>query len=323
MSQTKEKKGFNPVAYAIIAGVGVAVALVVITIFAFTTRYTAFNPEKVAVAYADTIVQTGDGYNAYKNTLVSRNMKYGDFIRAAYMAPYVNEDAPKADFVADGTQKTEEETKAINSVYSSMYNYYTYIAKTNTWDDYDAMFTNYFEMYSVVKPATYGDEYIDTEYLFGALEANVAQYGRELTGTEEVLADDDKTVLQEKTIGKYQEMYGEDYKLTVAVTETTDLNDSQFRIYLDSYKKRITKVIEKGEAKADKIENEEIANAMRDAYHSLDNSGEIEAVKTCTVAVTTDQGETVATAQIFVVKIGNSWYVDNTNTDTSALYLAQ
>lgn len=323
MSQTKEKKGFNPIAYAIISGVCVAVALVAITIFAFTTRYTAFNSEKVAVAYVDTIVQTGDGYNAYKNTLVSRNMKYGDFIRAAYMAPYVNEEGVKADFVADGTQKTDEETAAINEVYSSMYNYYTYIIKVPGWDDYDAIFTNYLEMYSVVKPSVYGDEYVDTDYLFGALEANVAQYGKSLTGTEEVLADDDKTVLQEKTIGVYQEMFGEDYKLTTAVTECTELDENQLALYVKAYTDRITKVIKAGEEKADKLTDTEKAAAMKEAYYSLDNSEDIEAVNKCTVAVTTGDGETVATVEIYVVKIGNSWYVDNTNVDTSALYLAQ
>ena len=66
MAETKEKKGFNAALYAVIAGIVVAVLLALITIFAFTTRYTGFSAEKVAQAYVDTIVQTGDGYNAYK-----------------------------------------------------------------------------------------------------------------------------------------------------------------------------------------------------------------------------------------------------------------
>ncbi|MGN1202795.1 MAG: hypothetical protein ACI4RF_05815, partial [Eubacterium sp.] len=83
MAETKEKKGFRAGAYAVFAGVIVAVILVVLTIFAFTTRYTAFSPEKVAQSYTDCIVQTGDGYNAYKNTLVSKKMEYGEFITDA------------------------------------------------------------------------------------------------------------------------------------------------------------------------------------------------------------------------------------------------
>ena len=82
MAETKEKKGFNAALYAVVAGIVVAVALVLITIFAFTTRYTGFSNEKVAQAYVDTIVQTGDGYNAYKNTLVSKNQKFGKFVTA-------------------------------------------------------------------------------------------------------------------------------------------------------------------------------------------------------------------------------------------------
>ena len=105
MAETKEKKGFKPGLYAVVAGIIVAVILVVVTIFAFTTRYTAFAPDKVAQSYVDTIVQTGDGYNAYKMTLVSKNAKYGDFIRNAYMAPFVNEEAEQAEFVGTGSEE--------------------------------------------------------------------------------------------------------------------------------------------------------------------------------------------------------------------------
>jgi len=50
MAETKEKKGFNAALYAVIAGIVVAVLLALITIFAFTTRYTGFSAEKVAQA---------------------------------------------------------------------------------------------------------------------------------------------------------------------------------------------------------------------------------------------------------------------------------
>lgn len=108
MAETKQKKGFNAALYAVVAGIVVAVALVLITIFAFTTRYTGFSNEKVAQAYVDTIVQTGDGYNAYKNTLVSKNQKFGKFVTNAYMLPYINEDAKKASFVGTGTDEEIE-----------------------------------------------------------------------------------------------------------------------------------------------------------------------------------------------------------------------
>ena len=324
ISVTEEKKQNKlPKSAKICIGIACVVAVIGVAIFAFATNYTAFNPEKVAVAYADTIVQSGDGYNAYKYTLVSKNMKYDDFIEATCFAPYINEDEPQADFVSDKKEKTEEETKAFNSLCSSMYNYYKYLVKIHGWDNYDALITNYCEMYTVVKPATYGDKYIDSEYLFSTLEANIDKYAQELKGIEEVLADNGETVVQEKILGKYQELYGEDYTLTATVTESVELNEAQLKIYVDNYKKRVDKAIEKGEAKADKITDEETANNMREAYQSLDNGDKIKAVTTCTVTVTTADGETVATAPIFVVKIGNSWYVDDTNTDTSAFYLAK
>ena len=101
----KKRKALTAALYAVVAGIVVAVALVLITIFAFTTRYTGFSNEKVAQAYVDTIVQTGDGYNAYKNTLVSKNQKFGKFVTNAYMLPYINEDTEKASFVGTGTDE--------------------------------------------------------------------------------------------------------------------------------------------------------------------------------------------------------------------------
>ena len=141
MAETKEKKGFNAALYAVVAGIVVAVALVLITIFAFTTRYTGFSNEKVAQAYVDTIVQTGDGYNAYKNTLVSKNQKFGKFVTNAYMLPYINEDAKKASFVGTGT---DEEIAKTDEVYDTMYDYYVELLQKYGLDDIDAIFNDYF-----------------------------------------------------------------------------------------------------------------------------------------------------------------------------------
>lgn len=49
---TESKKGFKSGLYGVIAGVLVAAILVGLTVFAFTTRYNAFSPEKVAQSYA-------------------------------------------------------------------------------------------------------------------------------------------------------------------------------------------------------------------------------------------------------------------------------
>ncbi|MCM1115802.1 MAG: hypothetical protein NC397_09935 [Clostridium sp.] len=358
---TKDKKGFNAGVYAVFAGVLVAVVLVIITIFAFTTRYTAFSPEKVAQAYTDTIVQTGDGYNAYKNTLVSKNGKYGDFIRNAYMKPYVNDgdDVKKADFVGTGSN---EEAEALNKVYSTMYEYYVELLTTYGLDDYDSVFSNYFAKLAELRKEVYGDEYMDTDFMFGAFESNVSTYGQSLTGTKRTFASDDKTIIQEQSIGTYQTMFGVEqdvevetlvdgkkktvtekqpvYKFTTTVKECTALSDDEVKAYVDEYAARIKPVAESGAAKADSFgledttkekkilfftKTEKINNksSMIDAFAKLDNSADISAVDKCIVEVTLDDGTVVASQELYVVQIGNSWYVDDTNVDTSALYLAK
>lgn len=346
---TKDKKGFRVGVYAVIAGVVVAVALVLITIFAFATRYTAFSPEKVAQAYVDTIVQTGDGYNAYKNTLVSKNAKFGDFIRNAYMKPYVNDgdDVKQADFVGTGSQ---EEAEALDKVYSTMYDYYVELLKKYGLDDYDSVFSEYFAKLSEVRKSVYGDEYMDTEYMFGVFESNVSTYGQSLTGTKRVFASDNKTIIQEQTTGVYQTMFGKEqdvktdalvdgkkqtvtekqfvYKFTTTVKDCTELSGDELEAYITDYSARIKPVAESGEAKADEFgitDTEDAKNRsdMINAFKNLDCSEDISAVAKCTVEVTLDDGTVVATQELYVTRIGNSWYVDNTDVDTSGLYLAK
>ncbi len=326
MAETKEKKGFNAALYAVIAGIVVAVLLVLITIFAFTTRYTGFSAEKVAQAYVDTIVQTGDGYNAYKNTLVSKNQKFGNFVINGYMKPYINEDAEKASFI--GTGSDEEITKT-DEVYDTMYEYYVGLVAKYGLDDIDAVFNDYFAKLTEVRKEIFGDEYMDTDFMFSVFESNVTKYGKSLTGTEEEYGADGKTVIQEASTGKYQEIYGNDYKFTAPVKECTELTDAEKDAYIKEYKERITPVASSGEAKADKfgLKDTDKKNTpksdMIGAFEKLDNSNDISAVAKCTVDVTLEDGKSVASQQVYVVKIGNTWYVDNTNVDTSALYLAK
>lgn len=339
---TKEKKGFRTGAYALLAGVLVAVVLVIITIYAFTARYTAFSPEKVAQTYVDTIVQTGDGYNAYKNTLVSKNSKYGDFIRNAYMCQYYNEDAPQADFVGTGS---EEESAAISEVYGTMYDYYVELLNTYGLDDYDAVFSNYFAKLVEVRKDVYGDEYMDDEFMFGAFESNVSTYGQSLTGTKRTFASDDKTIIQEETVGAYQTMFGTEqevevdvlgdngkkktvtesqlvYKFTTAVKDCTELSEEETAAYIEGYSQRIKETVAAGEAKAAEFDGE-VAENIKAAVDGLDNTDSISAVAKCTVEVTLEDGTVVASQEVYVVQIGNSWYVDNTNVDTSGLYFAK
>ncbi len=327
MAETKEKKGFKTGAYSIIACVTVAVVLVLMTIFAFAIRYTAFSPEKVAQFYTDTVVQTGDGYNAYKNTLVSKNQKYGDFVINAYMLPYVNDsdDVKQADFVGTGNDK---EATAIDEVYNTMYDYYVELLSTCGLDNYDEFYNNYFAKLSEVRNAVYGDEYMDTEFMFGAFESNVDRYGKSLTGTERKLAQDEKTVIQEESTGVYQEKFGKDYKFTTTVKECNELSADEAKAYVEEYSARIKPVAESGAAKADQYglvdadKKDTKKSDMIDAFAKLDCSENIDSVAKAIVDVTLDDGTVVATQELYVVKIGNSWYVDDTNIDISALFLA-
>lgn len=326
MAETKEKKGFNAALYAVVAGIVVAVVLVLITIFAFTTRYTGFSADKVAQAYVDTIVQTGDGYNAYKNTLVSKNQKFGNFVINAYMLPYINEDAKKASFVGTGT---DEEIAKTDEVYDTMYDYYVELLQKYGLDNIDAVFNDYFAKLSEVRKEVFGDEYMDTDFMFSVFESNVSNYGKSLTGTEKELGADDKTVIQEATTGKYQKMFGKDYKFTATVKESTPLSDSEKDAYVKEYKERIAPVAASGEAKAEKFGLKDTdkkhtpKSDMVGAFEKLDCSNDISAVTKCNVDVTLADGTVVASQQVYVVKIGKTWYVDNTNVDTSGLYLAK
>lgn len=316
----KEKKGFKAGAYAVIAGVVVAVILVALTIFAFTTRYTAFSPEKTAQYYADVVVQNADGYNAYKNTLVSKNQKFGDFVVNAYMAPYINDgdDVKKNEEIGSGSKK---EGEMLDQIYSTMYDYYVELVEFNGMDNYDVVFSQYFAKLKEVRTQILADDYMDTEFMFGVFESNVEQYGKALTGTEVEYEADGETVKTEATIGKYQEKFGENYKLVTTVKSTNAVEDKD--AYIASYKERITPVAAAGEAKAKEFGLDgDRKDAMVNAYNNLDCSDSIEDVAQCEVSVALEDGTEVASTTIYVVKIGNSWYVDNTNVDTSSLYLA-
>ncbi len=362
-----EKKGFRAGIYAVLAVIVMAVVLVGLTIYAFTTRYTGFSPEKVAASYVDTIVQSGDGYNAYKNTLVSQNkkIKYGDFIRRAYMKAYVNEkdengkDIPQADFVGTGS---EEEQKAIDTVYDTMYKYYVKLLNKYGWDNYDEMYSRYFAKLVKVRKEVYGDDFMNMDYMFGALEANVAQYGNYLTGTDRKIASDNKTVLQEETVGKYQELFGKEqeveadaivdgkkqtvtetklvYHLTTFVTSCTELSAEEVKDYAAAYKERVELLPAIAAQRAEdfgledtvktkkvlfftKEEHDNAKSDMIGAFEKLDCSEDITNVALVTTEVKTDDGTVVATLELFVVKVGDCWYVDNTNINTTGLYLAK
>ncbi|MBP3938991.1 MAG: hypothetical protein IK955_06245 [Clostridia bacterium] len=301
----KAKKGFNAKLYAVIVFFLVAAILASITVITFKNRYIGFDPEKVAVAYVESIVTRGDGYNAYKNALVSKNYKYGDYIREYYMYPVIYAECnykPGDDtdtlkgyndesYMSDAT-KNDDGTLA-GAVIDRMYPYYVeLIVKNNGWDNYDVIFKKYFRKLAEVRENTFGDKYLTDEIMFTALEANVASYGEELTGTDEVIDENTKLKISEKKLGLYEEKFGEDYRITCEVVKNTPCES------LEGYKKSLNKeALETYKISVDEI-NEAVAVVI-----------EIKA-----------NGEKIGSVSVNVVKIGGTWYVETFNTKTADLY---
>ena len=299
----KKEKVFPVKLYALVAFLLVAALLAVIVTVTFQTKYTGYHPDEVARVYADTVVQTGNGYNAYKNALPSVNSKYGDFIREQYMYPVIYREAgykpgDKTDDLKGFNDKSYmgEKSKTDNGalqgqVVDTMYPYFTELI-ANGWDDYDSIFTKYFAKLTEVRKEVFGDDYMTDEIMFTALEGNVETYGKSLTGTKDVFDENSGEQLEFKSVGAYQTAYGEAYKFTTVVKAENE-------IALDAYKASV--------------------DADTFAVYGI-SADEITAAKSHTVAVQTEDGKTVAEVAVVVVKIGSTWYVDNTATDTAPLY---
>lgn len=301
------KKGFNLKIYAAITFFVIAGLLATITVTTYTNRYNGFSPEKTAVAFVQSIVETGDGYNAYKNTIVSKNYKYGDFIREYYMYPVIYAECDyKPGDDRDGLKGYNDDSykgeKTLNDdgtlsgqVINTMYDYYVDLMKKyKGWDNYDGVFTDYFKELCKVREEVFGDKYMTDEIMFTALESNVRTYGESLTGTEDEFDANTGIQTSVKQIGAYEKAFGEDYKFTYEVKDTVILSTSN--------------------APWDRINDH--ADMLETYKTSTDDMSELFYVAVEIKA----NGETIATQVVHVVKINSTWYVENTTIDTSALY---
>ncbi len=299
------KKGFNLKVYAAITFFVIAGLLATITVTTYKSRYNGFSPEKTAVAFVQSIVETGDGYNAYKNTLVSKNYKYGDFIREYYMYPVIyaecdykpGDDRDNLKGYNDDSYKGEktlnDDGTLSGQVIDTMYGYYvSLIEKYKGWDNYDGVFTDYFKKLCKVREDVFGDKYMTDEIMFTALESNVRTYGESLTGTEDEFDANTGIQTSVKTTGAYEKAFGEDYKFTYEEISVKDIT-----IFDYSYDDISTKLLETYKINIDEI----------DKIYSVS-------------LVVKANGEKVMDQRIRVVKINSTWYVDNTTIDTSALY---
>lgn len=301
---SENKKEFNSKLYGIVSFIVVAVLLASICVTTFKAKYTGFHPEELAKTYVDTIVQTGDGYNAYKNTILSKNCKYGDFIRKNYIYPAIfrDTDYESGDNISDYIGYNDESfmsdaTLNDNGTLSGklideMYPFYEKLIFDCGWDNYDYIFANYIGKLITVRQEIFGDKYLTDEIFFTAFEANVAQYADKLKGTDDTFDENSGIQLTYKSEGIYQNAYGEDYKFTV------DSVDSK-KIELSEYKAGVNM-------------------DLLDLYGvSVDDISDVMAVK---VEVVSNENNIVATCDVIAVKIGLAWYIDNTSTTTDSLY---
>ena len=298
------EKGFNIKLYAVLTTVLTAVFLVAVCIFTFASKYTAFHPDELARVFADSIVQTADGYNAYKYTLLSKNSKYGDFIRKNYIDPAVyreynfnpGDDKSGLTGYNDDSYKSEktldDDGTYAGELTEKMYSVYEKLISQYGWDDYDSVFSGYIEELISCREAIFGDKYFSDEVFFTAFEANVAAYGGKLTGTEDSFDENTGVQLSSGQKGLYEEAFGEDYSLSVAVSDAED-------VYVDGYLK---------DKKSEEFD-----------LYGID-AGEISQVKKISLDVILGGSEKLTSCEVYVVKIGMSWYIDNTSTVTEALY---
>ncbi len=276
----KNKKGLNLKLYGIFAIIIVAVILSALTFYTFTARYTAFDPVKTAVAYVDTIVQTGDGYNACKSTLLSKDMKFGDFIRQTYINPVVYENYKPGestkglkglnDDSLKGEKTLNDNGELEGKVIDTMYPFFVNLIESNGgFDNFHAIFTQYIAELQRVREDVFGDRFFNDEAFFTAFEANLSAYGESLTGTQDEY--DKNTGVQTKiaSVGAYQEKFGEDYKIEVVPSGDAKVEGNKCTVNVN--------VVVNGKAEVENL-------------------------------------------PVPLQKIGRSWYVDNTSCNTSQLY---
>lgn len=302
------KKSFNSKIYAAVTFFVIAGLLATITVATYKSRYNGFSPEKTAVAFVQSIVETGDGYNAYKNTIVSKNYKYGDFIREYYMYPAIYADC-NYEIGADrdnlkgfnddsfkGEKTLNDDGTLSGQVIDTMYGYYVDLMKKyKGWDNYDAVFTDYFKELCKVRENVFGDKYMTDEIMFTALESNVRTYGESLTGTEDEFDANTGIQTSVKMQGAYEKAFGESYKFTYEVVKSEDFKD-----FSDRYN-------DKGSGIAPTLIKYDIGfNDITDA-------------EIITIEIKAN-GKAIATQKVNVVKINSTWYVDNKSINTTALY---
>lgn len=271
------------------------VLAIVASIFVISqkSKSQSLTPEEVALTFTETITNRGDGYTAYKYTLISKNYKYEDYVRENFMYPIIygeshyqsGMDTHNLKGLNDKSymgEKTKNDDGTLTQKLSDrMFPYYMQLmTELNGWDKYNTFYIKYFAKLLNVREDIFGDKYMTEEIMFTVLESNVKTYGDKLAGTEDA------------TFGLYEKKYGENCTFTYTITETKDIELEEYNKHVDEATFKTYKI----------------------------SADDITEVKGITINIQV-QGETVVNAQkVLVVKADNKWYVDNTNTNTAKLY---
>ncbi len=303
----KEKKGFNTKVYATFAVILVAAALVVMVALDYNSKYLAYDETKIATNYADSIIQSGDGYNAYKYTALSKSQKFGDFIRKYYIYPVVYPGYEPGDdtgdyegyndeekYASDATLEDEENDNVLAyELADAMYPYFEELMQEYGWDNYDAVFTEYFAALPAEREAIFGDQYLSDDVMFSALETDVSYYGEFLKGTSATVDADSGVTIGEDKAGLYQDTFGDDYKITINCGDPVTIED------LDAY--------------VDSLDADVLAT------YGIEK-GDIGDACTLDITATLEDGSTLYEFTVYEMKIGHTWYVDNTTTSTYGFF---
>lgn len=231
-SLTKDTKKFD-ITYAVVVTIAFAVIMLTIISTYYIKNYVMFSPEKVAQQYVQSEV-SGDGYDALKYTILSKNDKLGEFMKDNYMG--IDEDKKEE----APALTPEEEGEKLTLILDTMYPTFVNLAETYGFDDYDTVFSKYFAEYRVQHNAIYGHDIITTDDMFTAIEGNLKTYMENNRLQRETLYGKGEEYAtrylgaKKAVLGKDDEKYSAGYLIQTNAEVIKDLTDDEVKAYVAS-----------------------------------------------------------------------------------------
>ncbi|MCR4563413.1 MAG: hypothetical protein K5755_02105 [Clostridiales bacterium] len=299
----QESKKFN-LTYAIVSVIAFIVVAAGLITYYYISHFIMFSPEKVAGQYVMNTVE-GDGYDALKYSTMSVNQKMGDYLREHYINQYVKEN--------DGTATeltAEEEGEKLTLILDKMYPVFVKLNDEVGFENYDELFSTYFEEYVKAHKEIYGHDFISDEDMFTCIEGNLSTYlevrkleNETLYGNGEEYAKKyltaDKTVTEEEL---EENPYIAGYHIETLVNEITVEKDSPaVKAYIDSLSGSQKKAYETFGINSDEIS----------AYAKVKVSNKLTGNNGYKTEIDKKNAEFSANpTELTLIKIGSQWYVD-------------